>query len=332
MFRFYSFLDLINHNYYTNVVYSNNRKGIVINGVGSISNSSPKIINVPKYLTTTNNICSYNLHSIDPDGDSLVYKLTQPPGSFQIGYSTKNPFGINQFCSLDSSTGILKASVASSPLLLSVEIEEYRNQTLLSKTHRVWSLFYLTNNFPPVIISEINYNQGYDTTFCINDTVHFQFKGTAGINPAAITLDSNKYNATVVTTNGISYFKLIPNGSFKLNEPYHFYVNATSGCNVNSEVFTIRFDSCITTSIQENKKESFTLYPNPTNGVLNISIPKDLEVSLITIQSFTGQIVEEIYPIHKTVDFDLSSHSPGIYFISVKSINNITTKKIILTK
>ena len=326
------FLDLINHNYYTNVVYSNNRKEIVINGVDSISNSSPKIINIPKYITTTNSISSYNLHSMDPDGDSLVYKLTQPPGNLQIGYTTNNPFGINQFCSLDSSTGILRASASSSPLLLSVEIEEYRNQTLISKTHRVWSLFYLTNNSPQVLISELNYNQGYDTTFCVNDTVFFQFKGAAGTNPAIVTLDSNKYNATITTINGISHFKLFPNGLFKTNEPYHFYVNAISGCNTNTEVYTIRFDSCLTTSLQENVKESFTLYPNPTNGELFLSFSKEDDVSLITIRSFTGQVVSEIYPVNKMVNINLSSNPPGIYFISVKSRNSITTKKVILTK
>jgi hypothetical protein len=325
-------LDINIFSNYANISTSGNNSGILINGVGLYSNSSPKIINTPKYLSINNHISSYNLHATDPDGDSLVYKLAQPPGSFNTGYTTNSPFGVNQYCTLDSTTGILKGNMVNYPLLLSVEIEEYRKQILIGTTHRVWSIYAANSTTLPVTISEINYNQGFDTTFCTTDSVFFEFKAAAGNNPANVVIDSNKFSATVKTFNGISYFKMPPNGLLKTNTPYHFYVNATSGCDVNTQIFTIRFDSCITTSIQEKKLNNFQIYPNPSKGNFTLNLNDENLNSTVSVRSITGQLLKEFQVLNSQQQFNISELESGIYFISIPTKSGLVSKKIILTK
>ena len=320
------------HGSYSNMNVSGTNRGILVTGVGLYSNSSPKIVNPPKYHTILNQISSYNLHATDPDGDSVVYKLVQPPGNFLSGYSINSPFGVNQFCVLDSTTGILKGSTVSYPLLLSVEIEEYRKQILISTTNRVWSLYAANATTLPVSISEINYNQGYDTTFCVSDSVFFEFKAVAGTSTATVKIDSNKYGANVTTLNGISYFTMPPNGLLKTNIPYHFYINATSGCDINTQMFTIRFDSCITTSIQEKKLNNSQIYPNPSKGNFTLNLNDENLNSTVSVRSITGQLIKNFQVLYSPQQFDLSDLENGIYFISIPTSKGVLTKKIILTK
>jgi hypothetical protein len=76
--------------------------------------------------------------------------------------------------------------------------------------------------------------------------------------------------------------------------------------------------------INDVKKPKAILYPNPTNGILNIG-NKDL----IKIQLFdlTGRIIKEYNPNPLV---DLSNFSKGIYLIKLISDEGIMTDKIII--
>lgn len=89
------------------------------------------------------------------------------------------------------------------------------------------------------------------------------------------------------------------------------------------------------TGIDENSSNAeISIFPNPTNGELNVT------VDLLNTQDFTisvintlGQTIKEIKQTQSnggTVKIDLSSNSAGVYFVTLKSKTLSKTKRIIL--
>lgn len=88
--------------------------------------------------------------------------------------------------------------------------------------------------------------------------------------------------------------------------------------------------------VQENNISNveMTIFPNPTNGELNITL------DLLNTQDFTisivntlGQVVKEIKQVQSnggTVKVDLSNQSAGVYFVTYKSKTSSKTKRVIL--
>lgn len=118
-------------------------------------NSSPEFINYPPIAICVNEQLIFDHSAIDPDGDSLVYKLCDPldtkseepiPSGLAIfppypivpwgaGYSAQNP--LDGTISIDSATGLLSAFPTQiGKYVVGICVEEYRNDTLLSKHFR----------------------------------------------------------------------------------------------------------------------------------------------------------------------------------------------------
>lgn len=75
-------------------------------------------------------------------------------------------------------------------------------------------------------------------------------------------------------------------------------------------------------SIEENN--TFNLFPNPTNHIINISVPdRVLGCKKILIDGY-GRILKETF----SSSFDLSEMNPGIYFISVPKLSSSLSKVI----
>ncbi len=98
-------------------------------------------------------------------------------------------------------------------------------------------------------------------------------------------------------------------------------------------------DTCIVPvhdAIAEFSTEfDFDLYPNPTTGraVMNLNLNHSEDVEM-TVTNSLGQIISSQHfndVSRKSVSIDLSKHSRGIYFISLKTDNGMITKKLILT-
>ena len=78
----------------------------------------------------------------------------------------------------------------------------------------------------------------------------------------------------------------------------------------------------------ENSNESLSIYPNPTNGKLNIEADGIDEVEVINI---VGQSVLAVKVDADSCEIDMTGLNAGVYFVNVKTENEIKTKKIILT-
>jgi len=78
-----------------------------------------------------------------------------------------------------------------------------------------------------------------------------------------------------------------------------------------------------------SKNDEFSIYPNPTNGILNIDNKSNLNFELQIFNNY-GQLVFSQNDINNNVKIDLSILNTGIYFAKIISSEGIFTKKISL--
>jgi hypothetical protein len=106
--------------------------------------------------------------------------------------------------------------------------------------------------------------------------------------------------------------------------------------------FIVKYDStgcdssiayCQTVGLEELRlnKDLFTVYPNPTNGILNISFKVDFEKEFTTIEILNnlGQVIreEEILFKNKNAAIKTSELPSGVYLLNLKSVNSQTVSK-----
>lgn len=118
------------------------------------------------------------------------------------------------------------------------------------------------------------------------------------------TYDANNYIQTGLegTWNGTSFSKS--------DSTHYYYHQVTTG---------------ITSIIDQTQ---LSIYPNPTNGVINIASSNNLQQ--IEIYNLLGEKVYESKPNNSNTAIDLSEQSKGIYFIKTYTEKGIKTQKILL--
>lgn len=82
-------------------------------------------------------------------------------------------------------------------------------------------------------------------------------------------------------------------------------------------------------SIDSNVAASIFLYPNPTNGLVQINVPQELFGNTIVLTNTFGQVIETGIIEKTIIDYNLQNLATGIYFIQVKTSNGTASKKVI---
>lgn len=110
------------------------------------------------------------------------------------------------------------------------------------------------------------------------------------------------------------------------HNPTEIYVlvENTAGCTAMAQ-----FMISTTLGVPALGKTAFSMYPNPTRGKLFIDFQEPIKIS-ITIADLTGKTIKQSRPEHalKRVRLDLSTFSPGVYFLSILSKSKKITRKI----
>ena len=75
----------------------------------------------------------------------------------------------------------------------------------------------------------------------------------------------------------------------------------------------------------ENEENFFNFFPNPANDF--ITIETDLSSFTIEISNLIGQIT---YKAVSDKSIDVSAYRPGVYFLTVYSSGNKSTRKLII--
>ena len=88
-----------------------------------------------------------------------------------------------------------------------------------------------------------------------------------------------------------------------------------------------------TTGIADVENSTFSIYPNPSNGIIKISLASTNTFSTIKIYGIGGNLVTEIRGVVKNGDeIDLSELSAGMYQVNLINSNTSIVKPIIITK
>ena len=86
--------------------------------------------------------------------------------------------------------------------------------------------------------------------------------------------------------------------------------------------YVIEYDS-LSSGINNYETPVFKIYPNPTTGILNV---RGYGIESIEIIDFTGRSLKYF----GTLTIDLSDHPKGIYFVKIRTIESVITRKIIV--
>jgi hypothetical protein len=84
----------------------------------------------------------------------------------------------------------------------------------------------------------------------------------------------------------------------------------------------------LTNSISEELTNNLSIYPNPTNGTIVISLPKNDQYTLNVYDS-QGKLVFEDTALANSIVHDLSSYRPGLYIFKVALSDVIYIERVI---
>ena len=82
------------------------------------------------------------------------------------------------------------------------------------------------------------------------------------------------------------------------------------------------------TDIEENTDKNIDVYPNPTNGLLNIEGQSTMH---ITVSDLLGQKLQEV-TAESSIVLDLSRFESGMYLVRIETENGVTIQKVSLRK
>lgn len=190
-------------------------------------------------------------------------------------------------------TSFNKSAVTSNNLTLVIQTDSYGDECS-------WNI---KNSAGTTVLSNGFTTYANNTTYNIpislptDDCYKFTLNDSYGDGGGPVSLiDSN--NVTVYTTNGA-----YGSGAFR-----SFATGAYLG-------------------LDRNELEGFNIYPNPTEGILNISTPTKVDIFITDV---TGKTVYSQKNIIDNANLDLTFLQSGIYFAKVKSETAEKNEKIII--
>ncbi len=111
---------------------------------------------------------------------------------------------------------------------------------------------------------------------------------------------------------------------YQTNAANNGSMNMANGVNTTATMQTSNNTVALSDAIQ--------LYPNPTNGMVHLSINLEQEQEVkITVFNVIGEVVQTLEHKATTINtftFDLSNEAKGIYFFSVQANNNTVTRRV----
>ncbi|MBL4658037.1 MAG: PKD domain-containing protein, partial [Flavobacteriales bacterium] len=132
-----------------------------------------------------------------------------------------------------------------------------------------------------------------------------------------------------------------PIHTYTAAETYNVCLIASSACSSDTMCFTV---TVVFVGIEDQVVGlNMEVYPNPTDGILNVSIPLNVDKDVtFTIHNILGEIVfqaaqSELNLTQTTTGqtlytLDLGSLSNGTYMLQVQSQDNLFTEQVVFTK
>ena len=160
-------------------------------------------------------------------------------------------------------------------------------------------------------VDPVNLSNGYAYEFGIVGYQHPSLESYIGLS------GSSMYNGEH------SLFDELGLSSSSAGSPTWYYITSTPMVRMN-------FDpSSVITSVGDKLSDKLLIYPNPSNGLINIELDK-LNFYNISISNILAKEVYNSTISAVNTTLDLSNFNKGLYFIELNDGENIFTKKIII--
>jgi hypothetical protein len=153
-------------------------------------------------------------------------------------------------------------------------------------------------------------------------TANGNLSSLAGLNNIdASSIDSIKINYNNILSDcdvqSICEYLSSPNGTIEIHD------NAP-GCDSPEEVE----QACLTSLKENTSQEEIIIFPNPATSFITIQLKENIKIEEAVIYNHIGQKVLVAVPVNKMVD--VSTLTPGIYFIKVITSESRTGTKLII--
>jgi hypothetical protein len=232
----------------------------------------------------------------------------------------------------------------------------YNQGATIHVSVNAWKAIPLNYNITPNTILEFDFKStidgethyiGIDNDLQLDPILAYKIYGTAIVTPTA------NYNIEYDTYEDSDQFTYkhyaIPIGElYNGNAPYLFF---TAGNNIYSEVWTSTYyypgggryndatsffrnvklyESEVLSTNEVSLDSNISMYPNPTNNQITISLPNGLELQDIQVLNPQGKITKSfIFNQTNKETIQLNELSSGLYFIRINTNEGVSTKKII---
>lgn len=164
-------------------------------------------------------------------------------------------------------------------------------------------------------------SQTVSVTFgsAVDGTVNNTLSPTLSANQAGATyqwVDCNNSNAPIAGETAQT-FTATASGSYAVEVTFN-------GCTVTSACETISL-----TGVDALSNNNVSIYPNPTNGIVNINLGGNNSLVDYFITTIEGRVVESGRTSANMIEVDLSKEGNGIYFLRINSEKTSTVHKLI---
>ncbi len=296
-----------------------------------INKDSLSVIDNPNVLGLGCNHQKYSLN-INVSGQKLKHGL---PNFINDIYGTRAKFWNTNVCQNDSSVFEIN-----SPYLLDSVHWDFGDlgsgpnnfSTDLSPKH----LFSTDGNFTVTLI--VYYNSVSDNIVNTITQSALPIVTTTPFSPDSICQYDLPYNLSNGSPSGGFYSGNgvtgnVFNPSLVPGNYYIAYSYADSNGCVNSDSTLMKLYICA--GIEEaNLLQNLKIYPNPNSGIFTIQKPSNLNQNLeIKILDMNSKLILEktMTPNQAKFEIDISKYSDGIYYLQLKTNNELTTKQILKT-
>ena len=93
--------------------------------------------------------------------------------------------------------------------------------------------------------------------------------------------------------------------------------------------YAMSCEQCVTVdpvNVEENNADNMSIYPNPTDGILNIEVES---MKRITIFNAMGQVVYDNEVVSDKETIDMTQYQDGMYLLRVTTENGVMTEKVV---
>lgn len=137
-------------------------------------------------------------------------------------------------------------------------------------------------------------------------------------------------SGTVKPLDALSNFNNLPaDGEWTL---YAYDSYDGDGGNINS--FSLNFCSVTQSamSVDDNVFANVKVYPNPTKGIVNISLPQTAEATTLTLVDIQGRQILKKETTNTAETLNIENLSEGVYILNIQSGSLKTSKKVVLNR